>query len=128
MDDETVNDEIGRGGISRRDIFKAGAVVGGAVWVAPGIDSFASRAAAGSLPPGGCTGCTGYLGGPVICGSSNGAGCSCFTTTEDTCACTSGIAPSGNQCTSSTECVSTWGPGYVCVTQPGEASVCAIPC
>jgi len=34
--------------ISRRGLMKAGAIVGGTVWVAPVIDSFMSRAAAAS--------------------------------------------------------------------------------
>jgi hypothetical protein len=36
---------------SRRSLLKAGAVVGGTVWMAPVIDSFVSRAAAASAPP-----------------------------------------------------------------------------
>jgi hypothetical protein len=40
------------GGLSRRDLIKRGAVVGGIVWAAPVIDSFASKAFAGSRPPG----------------------------------------------------------------------------
>jgi hypothetical protein len=40
---------------SRRSLLKAGAIVGGTVWVAPVIDSFVSRAAAASLPPFPCS-------------------------------------------------------------------------
>ena len=35
-------------GISRRRVIKRGAIVGGAVWMAPVIDSFVTRAAATS--------------------------------------------------------------------------------
>jgi len=41
-----------RSPLSRRRLLKAGAIVGGTVWVAPVIDSFVNRAAAGSLPTG----------------------------------------------------------------------------
>jgi hypothetical protein len=37
-----------RSGISRRDLIRRGAIVGGAVWVAPVIQSLTSRAMAGS--------------------------------------------------------------------------------
>lgn len=40
------------GGLSRRELIKRGAVVGGVVWAAPVIDSFTSRAVAGSFPVG----------------------------------------------------------------------------
>lgn len=49
MSDESAS-EVGLASsrISRRNLMKAGAIVGGAVWVAPVIDSFTSVAAAGS--------------------------------------------------------------------------------
>jgi hypothetical protein len=51
VSDESIPDD-GLSGwrISRRSLIKAGAVVGGAVWVAPVIDSFVTRAAAQSGP------------------------------------------------------------------------------
>jgi hypothetical protein len=51
MADEPMTEHEGLGSsrISRRSLIKAGAIVGGTVWVAPVIDSFVSRAAAASL-------------------------------------------------------------------------------
>lgn len=49
MADESVVEEgLASTLISRRRLIKAGAIVGGTVWVAPVIDSFTSRAAAAS--------------------------------------------------------------------------------
>jgi hypothetical protein len=54
MSDQVVTDETGPvgGGVSRRDMIKRAAVVGGVVWTAPVIfDSIASPAGASTLPP-----------------------------------------------------------------------------
>lgn len=49
MSDESFADEVlTKAQFSRRSLIKAGAVVGGSVWVAPVLDSFTSRAAAAS--------------------------------------------------------------------------------
>jgi hypothetical protein len=47
-DESVVEEGLGSYRISRRGLIKAGAIVGGTVWVAPVIDSFTSRAAAQS--------------------------------------------------------------------------------
>jgi hypothetical protein len=47
-DESVVEEGLGSMQISRRRLIKAGAIVGGTVWVAPVIDSFTSRAAAAS--------------------------------------------------------------------------------
>jgi hypothetical protein len=49
------DDTTGTSGLSRRDLIKRGAVVGGVVWAAPVVSSMASPAFASSPPPGGCT-------------------------------------------------------------------------
>lgn len=46
-------DEMGAARISRRRLIQAGAVVAGAVWAAPAVDSFLTPAAAASVPAGG---------------------------------------------------------------------------
>ena len=48
MTEENLIDGIATSRISRRSVIKAGAIVGGTVWVAPVIDSFVNRAAAQS--------------------------------------------------------------------------------
>ena len=49
MSDESLaKDGLTHRQVSRRSLIKAGAIVGGSVWVAPVIDSFTSRAAAAS--------------------------------------------------------------------------------
>jgi len=47
-DEPVVEEGLASTRISRRGLIKAGAIVGGTVWVAPVIDSFTSRAAAAS--------------------------------------------------------------------------------
>jgi hypothetical protein len=47
-DEPVVEEGLASTRISRRGLMKAGAIVGGTVWVAPVIDSFTSRAAAAS--------------------------------------------------------------------------------
>jgi hypothetical protein len=47
-DESVVEEGLGSFRISRRGLIKAGAIVGGTVWVAPVIDSFVSRATAAS--------------------------------------------------------------------------------
>ena len=67
MTEENVTEGIGTSRISRRNVIKAGAVVGGTVWVAPAVDSFVSRAAAQSstcsvaFTCGATLGCNGIL-------------------------------------------------------------------
>jgi hypothetical protein len=56
MSDESIVEERPlQSPFSRRTLLKAGAVVGGTVWVAPVIDSFVNRAAAASGPSSTCT-------------------------------------------------------------------------
>ena len=47
-DEPVVEEGLGSSRISRRGLIKAGAIVGGTVWVAPAIDSFTNVAAAQS--------------------------------------------------------------------------------
>jgi hypothetical protein len=71
-EDTNAEETAASSGVSRRRVIKAGALVGGAVWVTPVIDSFLTRAAAASQP--GCT--------PSSCPDLNSCGlnCFCFTT------------------------------------------------
>lgn len=125
MEEET---SLAASGITRRDIIKAGAVVGGAVWVAPVIDSFVSRAAAGSVPPGSgppgtCTGCVilNPSTAPPTCGDS--IFCSCVTAVDDSCQCIA-FTVVGSTCTSNADC----GAGNFCVRVAGSSNTCATPC
>ena len=52
VSDAGVSEEGGRRGITRRDVLIKGAIVSGAVWVAPVVESFTSPAAAQSVPLG----------------------------------------------------------------------------
>ena len=49
------DDTTGNSGLSRRDLIKRGAIMGGVVWAAPAVTSMASPAFASSPPPNGCT-------------------------------------------------------------------------
>lgn len=49
------DDTTGTSGLSRRDLIKRGAIMGGVVWAAPAVTSMASPAFASSPPPNGCT-------------------------------------------------------------------------
>jgi hypothetical protein len=51
MSNENIDDEVVSSRISRRTLIKVGAIAGGAVWVAPVIDSFSNVAAAASAAP-----------------------------------------------------------------------------
>jgi hypothetical protein len=56
VSDETTPDETSLPGLSRRNLMKAGAIVGGTIWVTPVVESFLTKAAAESPPPGGTPG------------------------------------------------------------------------
>lgn len=47
---EEVVESVSKRGISRRNLIKGGVIVGGTLWVAPVVESFTSKAYAGSLP------------------------------------------------------------------------------
>ena len=120
MTEESIIEEIGTSRISRRKVMKAGAVVGGTVWVAPVIDSFLSRAAGQSNPA--CAGAT--CGSGVITTSCpGGEGCFCFTSANGSGFCGVSICCSSlNACSATNTCP----PGYVCLVgtcctgEPGQ--------
>jgi hypothetical protein len=125
-------------GLSRRRLIKAGAVVGGAVWITPVIESVASRAAAASLPTCSCAGCVagtrqaigcGALSGGVDTTCSDGSTGSCDQTVEGFCVCdVQSPVPNSIVCTSSAECARTYGSGYHCVGGFGTSNVCIQQC
>jgi hypothetical protein len=126
--EESVTEEDGRSRISRRNLIKAGAVVGGAVWVAPVIDSFESKAAAQSLPT--VCGAKYVCGNTAFCGPTPGAEplCGCVETIEGQLFCGGNfVCGTTATCTKDADCP----PGYVCQgagTGCCGANVCVPPC
>ena len=113
MTEENLLDGIGTSRISRCGVIKTGAVVGGAVWVAPVIDSFVSRAAAVSNP----AECAGQTCETFTYCFSSTSGCVCATTSTG-----AGFCSYGPTCCSAlTSCGPAGGPytscppGYVCL-------------
>ncbi len=112
--EENLKDGIGTSRISRRSVIKAGAIVGGTVWVAPVIDSFTNQAAAQSTPTCGptCVSCF-SSGTATACGGPT-ASCLCSDTVEGVCFCAAdqyGVEGPGSTCTSSSQCA----PGERCM-------------
>jgi len=124
VSDEIMTEEATRAGMSRRNLIKAGAIVGGAVWVAPVVDSFVTVASAVSNPAE-CAGqtCTSF----TIC-FDPGSDCVCATTAAGGGFCVSGSTPcsglqacgAGNTCPpGSTALLNTCCGACICYAGPG---------
>jgi hypothetical protein len=109
MNDDVDTEDRGASGITRRNVIKAGALVGGGVWAAPVVDSFVTRAAAGSVS---------LCPAPGVCGDNanypcDGADCYCLATAEGTCACVIfTLCSTASECTATSQCPT----GYACVS------------
>ena len=129
MTEESIIEEIGTSRISRRGVIKAGAVVGGTVWVAPVIDSFVSRAAAQSST---CTVAYTCLGNDK--GGCNGnSNCACYVPVEGGFFCGASFdCASATTCTASSQCPSGWAcvlsSSNCCGVKGYSVSFCAPPC
>jgi|SRR5579871_2912503 len=133
MDDEASNANEPGLRITRRRLIQAGVVAGGAVWVAPTVDSLVSVAAASSPAPNPAGTCT--SGGNIDVGFStcnpneasfNGLGCFCFTDID-----TGGpfcgnntFCDSTSTCSKDSDCP----PGWICASDTACGNVCVPPC
>jgi len=108
MIEENLIDGIATSRISRRSVIKAGAIVGGTVWVAPVIDSFVNRAAAQSNPA-----CAGRTCATFTVYCNGGSPCVCATTATGGGYCVDGSTSCGSlsACSATNTCPS----GYTCL-------------
>ena len=119
-----------RRGITRRDVIKGGAALGGVVWAAPIIDSFISPVSAGSSPCGAFTACS-Y----ADCTLCSGGTRNCTRNANDyEISCPSIVTPQGcltdfaHCCCSAGNCPSIYPP---CTTTSNLDTACpvgAVPC
>ena len=123
MDGEQTMQELGSR-ITRRRVLQAGVVATGAIWVAPVVDSFVSKAAAASQAT--CTG--GVCGSLPVCGPPDSE-CNCYTEINTGRGfCGNAISCEGaSTCSDTSQCPA----GWTCAEStccPGNANVCIPPC
>lgn len=118
-----MDDEREDKGLSRRDILKRAAVVGGVAWTAPVLSSLRTPAFAQYPGPCGCNAgeprtCQGQV--VIVCPDTPQPTCFCWTRVEGGAVC--GTFASNSTCNSDAEC----GPGQACVVCSGTFCGCGV--